>query len=94
VVRTITPPTGNTVQTTEGYYDVEVSEHHQHLFIYWRKYKAMEYIKRFTTIHICKSKHSYKIVVYLHTNRTYPHKILNMYTLDAYVTKIHRTYLN
>jgi hypothetical protein len=32
VVRMITPPTGNTVQTTEGYYDVEVSEHHQHLF--------------------------------------------------------------
>ena len=29
----ITPPTGNTVQTTDGYYDVEVSEHDQHLFI-------------------------------------------------------------
>jgi len=33
VVRMITPPTGNTVQTTDGYYDVEVSEHDQHLFI-------------------------------------------------------------
>jgi len=88
VVRMIIPQTGNTVQTTEGSDDVEVCEHHQHLFIYWRKYKAMEYITRLATIHICKSKHSYKIVVYLHTNRTYPHKILNMYTLVAYVTKI------